>query len=160
MQTTFTLRQFKPRDLERVIHINRVCLPENYSSYFFMEIYQRYPAAFIVAAQEHEIVGYIMCRVETGFSSLGLFSISKKGHIVSIAVLPEYQRKGVGTALIKEAMKNLCFYKAKGCYLEVRVTNVAAVNMYRKLGFEVVRTAHGYYADNEDAYVMSKKIMG
>ena len=158
MQTTFTLRQFKPSDLERVTYINRVCLPENYSSYFFMDMYQRYPATFIVAEEENVVVGYIMCRIETGFSSFGLLGISKKGHVVSVAVLPEHQRQGIGTALIEEAMKNMHLYKAKECYLEVRVTNNPAVRMYKKLGFQIVRKSAGYYADEEDAYVMSKKL--
>lgn len=158
MQTTFTLRQFKPSDLESVIQINRVCLPENYSSYFFMELYERYPATFIVAEQGTDVVGYIMCRVETGFSSFGFIGISKKGHVVSVAVLPKYQRKGVGKALLDEAMKNMRLYKAKECYLEVRVSNAPAVSMYEKLGFQKVRAASGYYADGEAAYVMAKKL--
>ncbi|MDH5448134.1 MAG: ribosomal protein S18-alanine N-acetyltransferase [Candidatus Bathyarchaeota archaeon] len=158
MQTTFTLRPFKPGDLEKVVSINRVCLPENYSHYFFMDIYERYSATFIVAEQEQNIVGYIMCRIETGFSSFGLFGIPKKGHVVSVAVLPGHQHKGIGSALMKEAMKNMRLYRAKECYLEVRVSNVPAVNMYKKLGFQVVRTKRGYYADEEDAYVMAKKL--
>ena len=123
-----------------------------------MNIYERYPATFIVAEQEQNIVGYIMCRIEMGFSSFGLFGISKKGHVVSVAVLPEYQHKGIGSALMKEATKNMSLYRAKECYLEVRVSNFTAVNMYKKLGFQVVRTKSGYYADGEDAYVMAKKL--
>ncbi len=158
MQTTFTVRPFKPSDLEKVININRVCLPENYSPYFFMDLYERYPATFIVAEQEREIIGYILCRIERSMTSFGLFGISKKGHVVSIAVLTEYQRKGVGNALMEEAMKNMRLYKAKECFLEVRPSNVPAVSMYKKLGFQIVRTTRGYYADSEDAYVMAKKL--
>jgi ribosomal-protein-alanine N-acetyltransferase len=158
MQTTFTLRQFKPSDLDKVIEINRVCLPENYSPYFFMEIFERFPATFIVAELDDDMVGYIMCRIETGFSSMGILSISKKGHVVSVAVLPKYQRKGLGMALMNETMKNMRLYRAKECFLEVRASNTPAVDMYKKLGFQVARTAKGYYADGEDAYVMTKKL--
>ncbi len=155
----FTLRKFKPSDLDMVVEINRICLPENYSPYFFMDLYERHPATFIVAEEEQEIVGYIMCRIETGFPSFGGIGIYKKGHVVSIAVLPEHKRKGVGTALMKEAMKSMHMYKAKECYLEVRVSNKAAIGMYNKLGFQVIRASTGYYADGEDAYVMAKKIV-
>ena len=106
MQTTLSLRPFRPSDLEKVVNINRVCLPENYSSYFFMDLYERYPATFIVAEQDHDIIGYIMCRIERGFSNFGLFGIARKAHVVSVAVIPKHQRKGVGTALMEEAMKN------------------------------------------------------
>lgn len=158
MQTTFAIRQFKPSDLDRVIHVNQVCLPENYSSYFFMEIYERFPATFVVAEEDGNLVGYIMCRVETGLSSLGLLGISKKGHVISVAVLPPHQRKGVGTALLNEAMKSMRLYKAKECFLEVRVSNTSAITMYKQLGFQIARTANGYYADGEGAYVMTKKL--
>jgi ribosomal-protein-alanine N-acetyltransferase len=50
------------------------------------------------------------------------------------------------------------YYKAKQGFLEVRVTNEAAISLYKKLGFEVTRTINGYYSDGEDAYVMTKKI--
>jgi ribosomal-protein-alanine N-acetyltransferase len=46
-------------------------------------------------------------------------------------------------------------YNAKQCYLEVRVTNQEAISLYKKLGFEITRTIHGYYADGEDAFVMT-----
>jgi len=103
-------------------------------------------------------VGYVMCRIETGLPDFGLLGIAKRGHIISIAVLPEHQRRGIGTALAKEAMTGMRVHKAKECYLEVRVSNTPAVNLYKKLGFEVSRVVHNYYADGEDAYIMSLKL--
>ncbi len=158
MQQTFKLRKFTAGDLERVTYINRVCLPENYSEYFFVDLHRRYPETFFVAEQEGEVVGYIMCRIEVGLSNFGLGGLVKKGHVVSVAVLPEYRKRGIGEALVSKAMEAMKFYNGKQCYLEVRVTNEAAIKLYKKLGFEVTRTIHGYYADGEDAYVMSRKL--
>jgi len=135
-----------------------VCLPENYSSYFFMDLYERYPETFIVAEVYGEVVGYIMCRIETGLPGFGLLGISKRGHVISIAVLPEYQRKGIGQALMEEAILNMRTFNAKECYLEVRVSNTSAINLYKKLGFETSRTINGYYADGEGAAVMVRKL--
>jgi ribosomal-protein-alanine N-acetyltransferase len=140
------------------MHINRVCLPENYTSLFFMKLYQRFPETFIVAEENGKIAGYIMCRIETGISNFKLLGIAKKGHVISIAVLPEHHREGIGSALMQGAMKAMVNYKAKECYLEVRTSNLSAVNLYRKIGFEVARTAKGYYADGEAAKVMAKKL--
>ncbi len=154
----YTLRRFKPSDLERVMHINRVCLPENYTTFFFMNLYQRFPETFIVAEENGEVVGYIMCRIETGIPSFKLLGITRKGHVISIAVLPEHQREGIGYALMREAMQAMVNYKAKECYLEVRASNVAAVNLYKKMGFEVARTVRGYYADGEAACLMATKL--
>lgn len=158
MQKTFTLRPFKPTDLEQVMHINRVCLPENYTTFFFMNLYQRFPATFIVAEENGEIVGYIMCRIETGVPSFKLLGITRKGHVISVAVLPDHQRKGIGYELMREAMQAMVNYKAKECYLEVRASNVPAVNLYKKMGFEIAKTVRGYYADGEDACVMARKL--
>ena len=158
MQQTFKLRKFKPDDLQSVIRINRYCLPENYIDFFFMDLYQRFPETFIVAEQDGKIVGYIMCRIEVGLASLGLGGLVRKGHVVSIAVLPQGRRKGVARALMTGAMEGMRHYKAKLCYLEVRVTNEPGVALYKNLGFKVGRTLRGYYSDGEDAYNMTKEL--
>lgn len=158
MHDNIKLRSFELTDLEKVMEINRRCLPENYSNYFYMDLYERFPESFIVAEVDGKVVGYIMCRIETGISDFKLIGISRKGHIISIAVLPEYRRQGIGYTLIQEAIKAMVQYKAKECYLEVRKSNTLAVNLYRKLGFEIIRTNHRYYADGEDAFKMGQKL--
>jgi ribosomal-protein-alanine N-acetyltransferase len=158
LQEAFTMRKFAINDLQSVIRINRIALPENYTDYFFIDIFQRFPETFIVAELEGKVVGYIMCRIETGLSNFGFGGLIRKGHVISVAVLPEYRRKGIGEALVKEATNGMLRYNAKQCYLEVRVTNSEAISLYKKLGFEVVRTSHGYYADGESAYIMTKKL--
>jgi ribosomal-protein-alanine N-acetyltransferase len=145
-------------DLHTVMEINRTCLPENYSDFFFADLFRRFPETFLVSEEAGKVVGYIMCRVEVGLSSFGFGGLMKKGHVVSVAVVNEHRRKGVGKALVLRAMEAMKTYGAKQCYLEVRVTNEPAVNLYKNIGFEVTRTIHGYYADGEDAHVMSKKL--
>jgi ribosomal-protein-alanine N-acetyltransferase len=158
MQQTFKLRKFEPNDLQSVMQINRVCLPENYTDLFFIDLHERFPEAFIVAEEDGKIIGYIMGRIEVGLSNLGLSGLIRKGHVVSIAVLPQSRRKGVAQALINTAMDGMRYYKARQCFLEVRITNNVGIALYKKLGFEVSRTINGYYSDGEDAYVMSKKL--
>jgi len=158
MAETLKLRKFEPDDLQGVMRINRVCLPENYTDMFFMDLHERFPETFIVAEEDHDAVGYIMCRIEVGLSNYGLGGLIRKGHVVSLAVMPQARRKGVASALLNAAMAGMVSYKAKQIYLEVRVTNEAGVNLYKKLGLEVTRTIPGYYSDGEDAYVMSKKL--
>ena len=114
-----------------------------------------------MAEKDGEVVGYIMCRIESDFSGISFipFSSPKKGHIISIAVLPEHRGKGLGRALIEKALEKMVkFYNAKSCYLEVRVSNEPAISLYKKAGFEVQRTIRGYYADGENAYIMSRKL--
>jgi ribosomal-protein-alanine N-acetyltransferase len=157
VQTTFTLRRFNSSDLEKVMHINHVCLPENYTSFFFLNLSKRFPETFLVAEEKGEVVGYVMCRIETRLPGFTI-GIKKKGHVISIAVLPEYQRRGVGYALMRETMRSMLLYNAKECFLEVRASNTPAVNLYKKMGFEITRTLRGYYSDGEDAYLMARRL--
>jgi ribosomal-protein-alanine N-acetyltransferase len=158
LQDTIKLRKFTVSDLGAVTHINQVCLPENYTDFFYIDLARRFPETFIVAEENGEVVGYIMCRIEVGLSNFGLGGLTKKGHVVSVAVMPEHRRRGIGTALVTKAIEGMRMYSAKQCFLEVRVTNEDGVGLYKKLGMQVTRTIHGYYADGEDAYVMSCKL--
>lgn len=138
------------------MNINLVSLPENYSSFFFSDVYAHFPETFIVADVDGKVVGYIMCRIESGFSN---FHLTKRGHVISLAVLPEYRNKGVGYAILTEAMKAMeVSYGAKECFLEVRVSNMAAINLYKKADLKIEKTLRNYYADGENAYIMSKKL--
>ena len=159
MQQPFTLRKFVPDDLQSVMQINRVCLPENYTDFFFIDLHQRFPETFILAEEEgRKVAGYIMCRIEVGLSNYGFGGLIRKGHVVSIAVMPQNRRKGIAQALINKMLEGMKYYKAKQCFLEVRVTNEFGISLYKKLGFEITRTINGYYSDNEDAYVMTKRV--
>jgi len=161
MSQGFTLRTFTGEDLNRVMAINFECLPENYSSSFYRELFSRFPETFVVAETDGEIQGYIMCRVERGFSKLRNLSPARLLHVVSIAVREPYRRKGIAKALMLEAMKRgPASYEATECYLEVRVGNEPAVKLYERLGFTKTKRNYGYYLDGEDAWVMSLSIGG
>jgi len=123
-----------------------------------VDLHQRFPEAFIVAEENGKVAGYIMCRIEVGLSNFGLGGLIRKGHVVSIAVMPQSRRKGIASALIKKALEGIEYYKGKQFFLEVRVTNEAGISLYKKLGFEITRTVNGYYSDGEDAYVMTKRL--
>ncbi|RLG92848.1 MAG: ribosomal-protein-alanine N-acetyltransferase [Candidatus Hecatellales archaeon] len=155
----YKFRKFREEDLLRVVEINRLCLPENYSPFFFLELHKSYPETFIVAEYENNIVGYVMVRVETGFSDFHRFKITRKGHIVSIAVIPEHRLKGVGLTLMLTTLKNMVqYYRCQETYLEVRVSNTSAINLYRKLGYRQIRIIPHYYLDGEDALLMSREL--
>jgi ribosomal-protein-alanine N-acetyltransferase len=153
-ETRFSLRQFSAKDLESVIEINKTCLPENYASFFFMDTYRSCPTAFIVAEIGAIIVGYIMCRIEHGFSDIRRLKFVRKGHIISVAVMPDHRRAGIASELVKGALGALQEMSADECYLEVRATNQTAFMLYEKLGFILARRVPHYYADGAEALVM------
>ncbi|MHA1780122.1 MAG: ribosomal protein S18-alanine N-acetyltransferase [Candidatus Thorarchaeota archaeon] len=153
----WSIRHFDQDDLKAVMSINQTCLPENYPDSFFMGLYQHAPRTFLVAEIDGNIVGYIMCRIERGVSSFGRLPV-KKGHVVSIAVRPEYRHQGIGTALVTRGLEGMIEYGASEAFLEVRKTNTNAISVYERLGFTVKRVLRGYYRDGEDAYLMVKTL--
>jgi len=153
----FTLRPFEPRDLESVIYINRTCLPENYPPDFFLMHHREHPEAFLIAELNGMVVAYSMSRVEHGFSNFRR-AFAKKGHVISIAVLPHARGMGIAEALMHRTLEALRKYGASEVYLEVRVSNEPAIRLYRKLGFKPVRRLHAYYVDGEDAWLMARPL--
>lgn len=153
MTMDFTVRQAELGDINDIIKINRLCLPENYSFDFFYRILTEFGFACVVCDINGEIGGYLLSRIERPFTSfLGLNPA--KGHVISIAVLPQYRRKGVGNEIMKYGMKKLIENSVDSVYLEVRVSNIAAIEMYKNLGFYIKREFKHYYRDGESAYVM------
>lgn len=155
----YGIRKCLVEDLPSIISINWAALPEHYSDSFFEERLRESPETFLVAEDEKgTIIGYIMCRIEYGFSHIKRYGLARKGHVVSVAVLEAHRGMGIGRALMEEALKGM---KERGCsetYLEVRVSNESAVTLYKNLAFQIVTTHHGYYRDGEDAYLMSRAL--
>ncbi|HEX2405795.1 MAG TPA: ribosomal protein S18-alanine N-acetyltransferase [Nitrososphaeraceae archaeon] len=154
----YVIRNCEEKDLQFVININMLTLPEHYSDYFFNSLLAELPEAFIVAEIKTQIVGYIMCKIEFGFSNFRKLGFVKKGHVVSVAVLEAHQGKGIGTALMLEGINGVLSRKSDEIYLEVRVSNETAVQMYKKLGFIIKSRLKTYYRDGEDAFLMAKDL--
>ena len=146
-------------NLPSVIDINLNSLPEHYTEYFFESILKELPEAFIVAEFDAKIVGYAMCKIEFGFSNFRKLGFVKKGHVVSVAILEEHRGKKVGTILMEEAMNGLISRRTEEVYLEVRVSNSAAIKMYDKLNFKLKSRLKSYYRDGEDAYLMALELL-
>ena len=137
------------------MEINLKTLPEHYSDYFYESLLEELPEAFVVAEISGKIMGYIMCKMEHGFSNFKKLGFVKKGHVVSIAVMNEYRSKGFGSALVNESIKGVKIRQCSELYLEVRCSNNDAVRLYEKLGFSITQRLKAYYRDGEDAYVMA-----
>ena len=149
------IRRAEPSDLISIMEINLKTLPEHYSDYFYESLLAELPEAFIVAEVGGKHVGYIMCKTEYGFSNFKKLGFVKKGHVVSIAVIDEFRKKGIGNALVEESVNGVKLRNCDEFYLEVRCSNNDAVRLYEKLGFVIKQQLNAYYRDGEAAYLMA-----
>lgn len=154
----YTIRRCTFEDLHSVIDINLKTLPEHYTEYFFESLLREIPEAFIIAEIDNVVVGYIMCKLEFGFSNFRKLGFVKKGHVVSIALLEEHRGKQIGEALMLEGINGVSSRKGDEIYLEVRTSNIAAISLYQKLGFQIKSILKSYYRDGEDANLMALEI--
>ena len=151
----YQVRGCEREDIPAVVKINEETLPEHYSDYFYYEILAEFPEAFLVADLGGTMVGYVMTRTEYGFSHLKRLGLSRKGHIVSIAVREAHRGRGVGSLLMLKAQEAMAARGAAESYLEVRVSNAGAINLYERLGYRTTGRLEGYYKDGEAALVMA-----
>jgi ribosomal-protein-alanine N-acetyltransferase len=99
----------------------------------------------------HYIVGFV-----------GFWIMAGEAHITSIAVREEYRRRGVGEVLLAASLDLAGEMGADVVTLEVRASNAAAQQLYRKYGFNRVGERKAYYLDRgpsgdtrEDAFIMT-----
>lgn len=142
--TEILIQEMQPSDITEILEIERISFTTPWSELAFLnEMYDPHSIAK-VAVLKNNITGYICVK-----------QISDEGHILNLAVHPDFRRHGIATVLVGEVLDEL---REKGCkylYLEVRVSNLAARKFYERFGFKVVGVRRKYYTSpEEDAVVM------
>ncbi len=130
--------------LKQLLSIESACFPDPWS-----------PSMFVVS----DIEGIVLAKIggePVGFACFQHFL--DECHILNIAVLPKFRKRGIGRALMEWMFTRLP--AASEFYLEVREGNVAAIALYRSFGFRVIGQRPGYYRDGETALVMYLKKSG
>lgn len=90
----------------------------------------------------------------------GMWHVVTEGHITNIAVSEKFRRLGVGNAIVSKMIELAEEKDMLGVTLEVRVSNEAAISLYKKHGFKIEGLRKEYYDDNkEDAYIMWKYLI-
>ncbi len=87
----------------------------------------------------------------------GMKLIVGECYVDDVAVLPAYRRRGIGEMLVQGLIRIACEEAADLITLEVRESNTAAINLYRKLGFETVGCRKSFYSrPQENAVLMTR----
>jgi ribosomal-protein-alanine N-acetyltransferase len=133
------------RHVRSVLRIEEQVYPRPWStSLFLSEIALRATRTYFVARVGRDVVGYA-----------GLMMTGDDGHITTIAVDPHWHRHKIGTRLMLALAREALVRRAVNLTLEVRLSNRAAQDLYRRFGFAPVGVRKNYYPEtNEDALVM------
>lgn len=138
------IRKMEITDVEQVHEIESLCFPTPWSLDSFRQEMENPMAFYLIAEVGGRVAGYA-----------GIWQIIDEGHITNVGVHPGFQGMGIGEKLmrelIKESEKRLLFNMT----LEVRVSNIPAINLYKKLKFHEAGVRKGYYTDTrEDGLIM------
>jgi ribosomal-protein-alanine N-acetyltransferase len=133
------------RDLKAVLEIEKRVFPEPWSSTIFgSELALRHGRSYRAARLGRRIVGY-----------RGVMLTGEEAHVTTLAVAPEYHRRGIASLLLLDAVEISVDAGARQLSLEVAFSNHNAQALYRRFGFAPVGVRKGYYQmTGEDAYVM------
>jgi ribosomal-protein-alanine N-acetyltransferase len=145
------IRRARPTDLPGVMAIERECFVEPWDEEVFAQTMEWTPFHFFVALAGGELRGFIVgCLETTGAATYG--------HISNLGVTGPYRGRGFGRILVARLEKQFVIDGAEGVLLEVRVSNTAAQEFYRRLGYSEAFLLSGYYSNGEDALIMMKEI--
>ena len=156
----FVLRDYRPDDFETLWKIDQQCFAPGIAySRRELSVYIRRSGSFTVVAErtagtkasqisKPDTVGFIVA--ETNRRAVG--------HIISIDVLTEFRRSGLGSKLLREAETRLQNLHCTFSVLETAVDNAAALAFYKRHQYSVTKVAPRYYSNGVDAFVLEKKL--
>lgn len=139
-------------DLDQVLEIEKKSFPHPWLRQHFMdELSSSYAFPLSAFDPSGRLAGYI-CPMQ----------ILDEGHILNVAVDPDLRGAGVGRLLVQQVLDDCQAANASFVSLEVRESNLPAISLYKKMGFEEMGRRKRYYENGEDAlmmeYLFSKSI--
>lgn len=143
---SFLLKKMTASDVPLVAEIERECFSSPWSEEGLTAETENPSAEFFVLLSEDTVAAY-----------MGMHIVLDECYIANVAVKKDFRKRGFGSALVENA---LSVAKEKGCSfitLEVRVSNLSAIALYEKFGFERVGERKNFYTcPTENALIMTK----
>lgn len=141
------IRRMRDEDLPEVLTIENLCFSNPWSKETFRGEIQNKAISFplvVIHSWQKRIIGYVI-----------FWQIGDEAQINNVAIHPDYQGQGFGEIALRYVFERLRENGVHFVCLEVRVSNLPALALYRKLGFTVLGVRKEYYTNPvEDAYVM------
>ncbi|MCL6555293.1 MAG: ribosomal protein S18-alanine N-acetyltransferase [Burkholderiales bacterium] len=139
-------RPMRPEDLPRVMEIERDLYPFPWTEGNFRDSLQAGYSCWVCQVAGHT-VGYAV-----------LMLVADEAHVLNIAIARAWQRRGLGSSLMRHLIGLARHYGAREIFLEVRPSNTAARRLYHGMGFNEVARRRNYYpahGGREDAILMA-----
>lgn len=138
------VRAMRSGDVPAVAELEAQIFSQPWSAQGFWDALALPDTVFLVAEEEHRILGYI-----------GMYLSIDEGEITKVAVAPDARRQGVGQELLLQIKREAKQRAVGRLVLEVRTSNEGAIALYEKNGFSVAGVRKGFYEHpKEDAYIM------
>jgi ribosomal-protein-alanine N-acetyltransferase len=137
------IRPMTMSDLEQVVAVERLCHDHPWSP----ELFQRElanPISTIDLFWFGETLAGFLCS----------WMVGGELEILNVATAPAFRRRGVAAALMRYVFARARRQGLEAAFLEVRIGNTGAIDLYHRFGFSVVARRSCYYADGEDALLM------
>ena len=155
-RVNFGMRDARREDFDQLWRIDQACFsPELAYSRLELAVFMKRRGAFTLVAEEPgagksaaRVLGFLVAEG----NSKGV------GHVITIDVIAEARRAGVGSALLDGCEKKLRANKQQLVFLETPEDNAAAIAFYKRHGYDELKTVPGYYANGMGAVVMRKKL--
>lgn len=138
------IRKMIQTDLDAVNAIEMQAFQDPWSRQDFINELESNPYSCIYV---EEINGEVVAYVD-------LWIAYENAEIANIAVKKEFLHQGIASELMQYCLQKIQQSKCENFTLEVRVSNMNAIKLYEKFGFQTVSKRKKYYADGEDAYLM------
>lgn len=140
-------RAMTPADVPFISRLEEETFSMPWSADSFLRMIEQEDARYFVAEEDGQLLG-----------GCGLLMIAGEGNITNVAVAPQARRRGVGTGLLRHLLAEGDREGLSAYTLEVRVSNAAAISLYRKLGFVSEGIRPNFYEKPvEDAMIMWKR---
>jgi len=153
----YSIRDYVPKDFETLWRIDQQCFPPGIAySRQELKAYIHERGAFTLIAE-----GGAKIAEDKGKNAVAGFIVAYNGptgHVITIDVIAEARRAGVGSLLLQAAEDRLRVGGSRAVGLETAVDNRAALSFYKRHGYSVVRTWPRYYSNGVDALVMRKEL--
>ena len=133
--------------VSQVAQLEKLCFRDPWSENSVASELNNPLSLWLVAVEGEKVAGYV-----------GSQSVMGESDMMNVAVHPDFRRQGIGERLILELIDQLENRGNHSLTLEVRASNVSAIGLYRKLGFEQVGLRKNYYRNpKEDALILRKE---